>query len=145
MEDKLRRLHGVLAPRAQAARDAERVAREAYNADLQAKKAALGSAIVRDVAKALKACAREKPVDHIVTHSPFRQQVSYACLPDGLGLSLSSSFDGGFPPGCLAVGVDSLFDSEVAPVVSKAGFATASLREKSYVLTLRSDGKSCTP
>ncbi len=127
MEEELRRIHGTLAPRAQAVRDALRAKQEAYDADLRTKKAALGAAVLQDVTKAMKACAKDKPVDHVVTRTPFGDNVTYFCLSEFRGLALSPGDRHG------------VFESTVAPVVAKAGFATTSSDGKNYVLTSKTD------
>lgn len=141
MEEELRRIHSVLAPRAQAVRDAQRAKHDAYIADLKTKRAAVGASVLWDVAGVLRACVDGKSVDHIVTHTLFGEKVSYACLENSKGLSLSCDDGAGAVVyDCRVCGAGGVFDAEVVPAVRKAGFATASSADgKQYVLTSKAD------
>lgn len=88
----------------------------------------------------LRACVDGKSVDHIVTHTLFGEKVSYACLENSKGLSLSCDDGAGAVVyDCRVCGAGGVFDAEVVPAVRRAGFPTASSDGKRYVLTSKAD------
>jgi hypothetical protein len=120
--DPLVQIHAMLAPRRQACC-------EGYEANKQA----FGKAVLRDVTTALRLCAQGKPVNNIVTTMTGDETVVYSCLPEFKGLRLLQYW------GRHSSGSHVVFDSVIAPAVTKAGFATAKSARASFVLTSKED------